>query len=403
LYGFKLENRLQGSWIPEILHIRKGKNHSQKNHGKLRTPPEGINGGHQEGKVDSAAAFCYRGELNPDQAGLRAEALYWGARSRLLIKKKELASGIVVTTAIFLAWGWNPVLGFLLGLFAPLAVFYFSLSNRLQGVLVLILSLIAALLALRPFGIELNLPFMFSWGATGLFLSEFVRKKYPLDRVIMYSAVAFSVMNAAFFLSYSFRFGEDPRVLIETYVQQGFQDFIALYAQSGMAADQLDTIRNQAGDITKTVYHMLPAMAVIGSIFFIWINVLAARAVCAWKKAAFPNTEDLAHWRTADKLVWFVIASGALILVPDERFKIAGFNLLSIFLFVYFFQGLSILHFFFEKKKAPYFLRGLFYIFVFAQHYLLLAVIGLGFFDLWVDFRKINREVNIPQEKGETH
>ena len=321
----------------------------------------------------------------------------------MLINKRELASGIAVTTAIFLAWGWNPVLGFVLGLFAPLSVFYFSQSHRVQGVLVLILSLVAALLVLRPFGIELNLPFMFSWGTTGLFLSEFLKKKYPLAKVIAYSLIALWVMNAAFFLSYSFRMGEGPGDLIKTYVQQGFQDFVALYAQSGMAGDELEAIRNQATDITKAVYHMLPAMAVIGSIFLIWINVMAARAVCIWRKAAFLDMEDLTHWRTADKLVWFVIASGALILIPDERFKIAGLNLLSIFLFIYFFQGLSILHFFFEKKKAPYFLRGLLYILVFAQHYLLLAVVGLGFFDLWVDFRKINREVKLPAEKGELH
>ncbi len=323
-------------------------------------------------------------------------------KGHLLIKKKELISGVAVSSAVFLVWGLNPVLGFFIGTFAPLAILYHSKSSRMQGLLVLILSLMTALVSLDLMGIEISLPFMFAWGAIGIFLSEFLKKKYPLDKVILYSATLFTLMNAAFLLSYSFRIGEDPWALVESYIGQGVQEFIQLYAQAGLAADQIDAIRSQAGHISKTVYHMLPALAIIGSIFFIWINVMVAKALFAWRKAEFPDMGDLAHWKAPDKLVWFVITAGALILIPAESFKIAGLNLLSIFLFMYFFQGLSIVHFFFQKKDAPYFLRGLFYILIFAQHYLLLAVVGLGFFDLWVDFRKINREVKLSEEKGET-
>jgi hypothetical protein len=50
----------------------------------------------------------------------------------------------------------------------------------------------------------------------------------------------------------------------------------------------------------------------------------------------------------------------------------------------------------------PNFLRGVFYILIFAQLILSLMVIGLGFFDLWLDFRKINQPIKLSEEKGET-
>jgi uncharacterized protein YybS (DUF2232 family) len=140
----------------------------------------------------------------------------------------------------------------------------------------------------------------------------------------------------------------------------------------------------------------------MGAIFFVWLNILAVRSIFIWRRAVFPDYGDLSSWKIPDKMVWFVIASGALILIPVEGFKIAGLNLILVFLFIYFFQGLSIIHFFFQKKNISRFLRIIFYIMIFIQHFLLLAVVVLGFFDLWVDFRKLKKEVKLSAEKGGT-
>jgi len=319
-----------------------------------------------------------------------------------LFVNKELILGTVVLSVIFLAIAAVPILGFIVGIFTPLAVLYFSQSSRIQGLFILIFSLIPTFLVLRSLDMQGNLPFLFSWGAVGFFLSEFIKRKNPIDKAVFYSVLLLLAMGLSFLMIYSFQIGEDPWSVVETAIKQGVQEGIQAYSQAGVAPDQLKAIRNQIPEITKTIYHLFPAIAVISSIFFVWINVMAARVVLAWKKTAVLAADDLALWKIPDKLVWFVIASGALILLPVESFRIAGLNLIAIFLFIYFFQGLSIVYFFFQKKQAPLFLRGIIYTLIFIQQILLLMVVALGFFDLWVDFRKINREIKLSEEKGET-
>ena len=64
-------------------------------------------------------------------------------------------------------------------------------------------------------------------------------------------------------------------------------------------------------------------------------------------------------------------------------------NGLLILLTVYFFQGIAIVSYFFEKKRFPRLLRLLLYSLIAVQQILLLFVIGLGIFDMWLNFRKI--------------
>ena len=58
---------------------------------------------------------------------------------------------------------------------------------------------------------------------------------------------------------------------------------------------------------------------------------------------------------------------------------------------LFFFQGLGIVSFFFERKKVPRFLKILLYSLIALQQLALLAVIGIGLFDMWFDFRKLKK------------
>jgi uncharacterized protein YybS (DUF2232 family) len=59
---------------------------------------------------------------------------------------------------------------------------------------------------------------------------------------------------------------------------------------------------------------------------------------------------------------------------------------------VYFFQGIAIVSFYFNKKKFPRMIRIFLYTLVAVQQLVLLAVIGLGFFDMWFNFRKLAKQ-----------
>ncbi len=51
-------------------------------------------------------------------------------------------------------------------------------------------------------------------------------------------------------------------------------------------------------------------------------------------------------------LVWGVIASGLLLLLPSLAAKTVGLNGLAMFMLVYFFQGIAIVTYFFRKSRC---------------------------------------------------
>ena len=69
-----------------------------------------------------------------------------------------------------------------------------------------------------------------------------------------------------------------------------------------------------------------------------------------------------------------------------------GLNVLIILLTVYFFQGIAIVSFYFNRKQFPKIARFLLYGLIFIQQLLLMVVIAFGFFDTWLDFRKLNKK-----------
>ncbi|MCK5099944.1 MAG: DUF2232 domain-containing protein, partial [Desulfobacteraceae bacterium] len=94
-------------------------------------------------------------------------------------------------------------------------------------------------------------------------------------------------------------------------------------------------------------------------------------------------------------LVWFAILTLGSIFISVESIKILGLNIFIILMLIYFFQGIAIVSFFFEKKKFPFFLKSFIYTLIMIQQIFALLIIGLGFFDTWFDFRKLKLKQNL--------
>ena len=76
---------------------------------------------------------------------------------------------------------------------------------------------------------------------------------------------------------------------------------------------------------------------------------------------------------------------------PSSMLKLIGLNGLIIFMIIYFFQGIAIVSYYFEKKHLHRLLKAFLYSLIALQQILLIIVIGLGFFDTWLNFRKPKR------------
>jgi hypothetical protein len=59
---------------------------------------------------------------------------------------------------------------------------------------------------------------------------------------------------------------------------------------------------------------------------------------------------------------------------------------------LYFFQGLAIVAYYFHRMNVPLLLRGLGYGLIVFEQLCTILVVGLGLFDLWGDFRRLNHK-----------
>jgi len=163
-----------------------------------------------------------------------------------------------------------------------------------------------------------------------------------------------------------------------------------LYQGMGMSEKNIEIISNSLDQIQYVLVRIIPALAVVSTLFVTWATLLLARPMLVGRKLLYPDFGPLNEWKAPDHLVWGAIGCGLVLLLPNSGIKLIGINGLLILMAVYFFQGIAIVSFFFEKKQFPRMLRFFIYSLVAVQQIMLLLVIGLGFFDMWLNFRKLS-------------
>jgi uncharacterized protein YybS (DUF2232 family) len=126
---------------------------------------------------------------------------------------------------------------------------------------------------------------------------------------------------------------------------------------------------------------------VCSTLFITWTSLLLARPLLTRKGLPFPAFEPLNRWKAPDGLVWGVIAAGIMLLLPSASLKLVGLNGLMMLMMIYFFQGIAVVSFFFEHRRVPRIYRYLFYSLIALQQIFLFIVIGIGFIDIWMNFR----------------
>ena len=74
-----------------------------------------------------------------------------------------------------------------------------------------------------------------------------------------------------------------------------------------------------------------------------------------------------------------VIGCGLTLLLPSKALKMFGLNGLIILMTIYFFEGIAIVSFYFEKKEFSRILRLFLYTLIVLQQIILFLIIGIGF------------------------
>lgn len=303
--------------------------------------------------------------------------------------KQNVVTGIVVSSLIFLAASLVPVVGFLFALFTPLpTLFFYSLAGRLQGLAILMLSLLSVALIHGAIGTPANAPFLFLSGCTGVFLAELLKRDYTIEKVVLYPAFTYCLFWFFFVVLVSYHSGTPAWELIERYIAENIRENIQMYARIGATSEHVEFMKEHLAQVSHFFTIISPSVVLVSIAFTLWLNLLGARILFHKNGIAYPDFGDLTRWKTPDWLIWLVIISGASIMLPITETQYAAMNVLLVCFFAYFLQGFSILSFFFTRKRVPIFIRFLVYGIIVVQQYILLFLIALGVFDLWCDFRK---------------
>ncbi len=301
----------------------------------------------------------------------------------------EVIRGIAVLSLTLLSAALIPFVGPVVIIMTPLPILYYhSRLGRMRGLAALAVAVLVAAGILTLLGHRANPSVLVMIAFTGVMLSEILRRRYSVEKTFILASLALFFSGIGFVVYTALLNGVAPWRMVELTIEGVIGENLKLYEQLNISEDQIGMIRENTPQIVDFFIGIFPALALSGAVLTVWINVLAGRVLLGRNIALFPNFGDLCLWKAPDKLVWLLIASGAMTLAPVDVLDIVGLNLLIVCCLVYLFQGMAIAGFFFREKKVPRIVRMLFYILIVVQQYMVVLVIAFGLFVIWIDFGK---------------
>ena len=301
---------------------------------------------------------------------------------------KETIKGIGITSLVFGACVFIPFLGFIISLFIPIPILYYRLKlARKNGILVAAGSFIVIGFFIGRLSFDI---FYFAQLLIlGLALGEMFERNLPIEKVILYACLAFwaTALGTLFFTGLVA--GVQITELVSNFVGKNLELSLAFYEKMGMPQEHIEMLRDSSDLIQHAMIRMSPGVGTAAFFFVAWGNCLVARPVLSAGKIDYPDFGNLNTWKAPEQLVWLAIGFGIMMLVPEKSLKILGLNGIIILVVIYFFQGIAIVSFFFNKKDIPKLLRVILYGFIGMQFFLILLIVAAGFFDIWLDFRKL--------------
>lgn len=302
-----------------------------------------------------------------------------------------MATGI--TALVALGGLYLPVIGLFLSIFVPLPIlFYRSRLGRSQGAVILVAVTLIVAFAVQWRSVATPV-FFFQLGLIGFVLSEIFQMNLSLEKTVGFTTGFVLFVGTAMMLVYEVISTGTLWEQLSAYLYRNLELALNLYRQMDVPADQVNALSQSMEGILYVMLRIMPAIVIVSVLLVVWSNLLVARPLLRSRNLFYPAFGALNEWKAPERLVWVAIGSGFLLVLPHNGLKFVGVNVLIIMMMVYFFQGIAIVSFYFEKKRFPRLLRGVLYALIVLQQFLLLVVIALGFFDLWVDFRRMKKGV----------
>lgn len=301
---------------------------------------------------------------------------------------KDISIGIALTSFLFTVTVLSPIFGFFCTIFIPLPTLYYRTKlGRKYGAVVPAATMLLLIVMLGRLSIDII--FFFELLLIGFALGELFALNLSIEKTVTYVCMAVLVSGIVVLFFYSSISTTGIKTIISDYVRKNLELTIELYKAMGMSPESVRMFSESLEKIHFVIVRIVPALVITSTLFIIWATLILSKPLLVARKLVYPDFGPLNIWKAPDYLVWVVIGCGLMLLIPNTSLKLLGTNGLLILMTIYFFQGIAIVSFFFDKKRFPRLLRFILYTLIALQQILLLIVIGLGFFDVWLNFRKL--------------
>lgn len=307
--------------------------------------------------------------------------------------QKLILSGIALTTLIGAGSISLPVFGFACFLILPLPALYYRMRLGAQQAAMTTLGAFLCLVLFSK-GLSADLFFLGGMLMLGFFMGEFAQRSLPVEKTIGYACGA--VLTAGIFslMIYGNLANLGLVRLVSDYIGKNLELTLAFYETIGMPQESITLLASAMAQIQYILIRILPSLCAVGLLFSAWLNLLLARAILRGSLRNEFLGEHLNAWKSPDFLVWGVAGGGLMLLAPSVFLKVLGLNGMIVLTMIYFFQGIAIIAFYFEKKKVPMALRVLLYGTVALQQLFILVIAVIGLFDVWLNFRRLEIDNN---------
>ena len=300
---------------------------------------------------------------------------------------------LLLIIVFFLASSLIPFVGLSFLMTLPLVLFALCIHNDPMKVLVAFFSGLCVILIILSLIHEVLPIFaLAAMGLAGILMSQTARKNYSIEFVVLLPSFVILSAIIVYFVYGGIQLSISPWQLLEKYITEAVELNIKLYSRLPLKPEEIKSMTDSKPSVILLFTHIFPALCVIAVLFTIWINVLIGNKLLHKSGIILPNFSALSEWQAPNWLVWIFIAGGGLSLVPHNPIRYLGINIFMVASFIYLLQGLAIVSFFFQSKNISIFFRYLFYFLIAIQQILMIAIAAVGFFDIWIDFRKYSRK-----------
>jgi len=309
------------------------------------------------------------------------------------ISAKSIVEGAflsAITTVLFLASLYIPLLGTLISFLCPLPIVIICLRHNLKiALLSLTIAFFMISLLAGPFQ---GLVGLLGFGILGIALGTTIKKKYSLPEILLIGSISSFVAKVLLILIGLWLIDVNPLLLSLDQIEQSLQQSLKFYNDIGLNQEQAEVFRDSILQSLELVKIAFPAILITASFFDTIINYWVAGIILKRIGLYIEPIVPLYKWKASKSFFWSYLL-GMLILLINTRLKVPlleriGVNIQLMFSIIFLFAGLAVVAYVLRYYKVKTIFCWLVYILVFIQPVLSLLVTWIGMFDVWFDFRK---------------